>query len=112
MRSLLFNTLSAIEPTYLQGTLAGLEYPPTFFTFWNFDTKEEYYDNKPRKRIYAYWVYCYSDDEEKLTSALRSAIEALRSKGFIVQGETDAASDERTHTGRMVTVYFIESLEV
>lgn len=112
MRTLLYNTLAAIKPTYLQGTLAGQDYPATFFTFWNFDSPESYYSNKPSKRVCAYWVYCYSNDPTELETALTSAVIALRSAGFIVQGVTDAQSDEPTHTGRMINVYSIETMEV
>lgn len=105
--------LAAIKPTFLQGTLAGQEYPAgTFFTFWNFDSSEEYYSNKPSKLIRSYWVYCYSEDPEELEINLNAAITALRSSGYIVEPATDAASDEPTYTGKMITVISMETLEV
>lgn len=105
--------LAAIKPAYLQGTLSGKEYPAgTFFTFWNFDSAEEYYSNAPSKLIRSYWVYCYSDNPEELEINLAAAIKALRAAGYIVQAATDAASDEPAYTGRMITVISIETLEV
>lgn len=110
MRTLLNNILESIKPCYLQGTLTGQEYPETFFTYWCFEAPEEYMDNKPYKALWGFWVYCYSNDRTTLETCLKDAIEMLREQGFIVQGRgEDAASDERTHTGQMVTVYYIES---
>lgn len=102
--------LEVIKPCYLQGTLAGKEYPETFFTYWCFEAPEEYMDNKPVKALWGFWVYCYSDDTETLNTSFDGAIEALRANGFIVQGRpTNAASDEKSHTGKMITVYYIET---
>lgn len=110
MKQLLVSELEKIKPCYLQGTVSGEVYPRTFFTFWNFDTPEDYADNKPVRCVWSYWVYCYSDDPDALDTALNSAIDNLRAAGFIVQGRgEDIASDRPTHTGRMITVYYIEN---
>ncbi len=67
-------------------------------------------DNRPYKAVWGFWVYCYSNDRQTLETCLKDAIEALRAQGFIIQGRgQDAASDERTHTGQMITVYYIEN---
>ena len=110
MRHVLFSILRKKHATYLQGTLPGEDYRPTFFTYWCFDAPEEYMDNKPVKALWGFWVYCYSNDPEVLETSLNEVIEALRDNGFIVQGRPiDLASDRPSHTGRMITVYYIET---
>lgn len=110
MRNSLHTVLENIKPSFLQGTLPGKNYPETFFTYWCFDAPEEYMDNKPIKALWGFWVYCYSNDPETLETSLNEAIEALRDNGFIVQGRgIDLASDRPSHTGRMITVYYIET---
>lgn len=110
MRSELTAILEKIKPCFLQGTLTGKTYPETFFTYWNFDAPESYIDNRPYKAVWGFWVYCYSDDPDTLETSLKEAVEALRAGGFIVQSRgIDVESDENTHTGKMITVYFIEN---
>ena len=110
MRNSLHAVLENIKPSFLQGTLPGEKYPETFFAYWCFDAPEEYMDNEPVKALWGFWVYCYSDDLKTLETSLNEAIDALRDNGFIVQGRPiDLASDRISHTGRMVTVYYIET---
>ena len=111
MRNSLHDVLNNISGTYLQGTLPGPNYPEgTFFTYWCFDAPEEYMDNRPVKAVWGFWVYCYSDVPWLLDEHLNEAIEELRDNGFIVQGRPiDVASDRPSHTGKMITVYYIET---
>ena len=67
-------------------------------------------DNIPIRAEWGFWVYCYAVDPRIPQAALDEAIEALRAAGFIIAGRgEDAASDRPTHTGRMITVYYIEN---
>ena len=110
MRSLLHSTLKNIYPAYSQGSLSPEEYQGTFFTYWNYERPEIFADNKPVGAHWGFWVYCYSDDPKTLDKALQDAVEALRAAGFIIENPgVDAASDKRSHIGRMITVKYIES---
>lgn len=110
MRSLLVDTLKKIYPTYPQGSLSPDEYPDHFFTYWNYEKPERYADNKPVGAVWGFWVYHYSSDSRTHEKALQDAMKALRAEGFIIENPgVDAASDKRSHTGRMMTVKYIES---
>lgn len=99
-------------PAYLQGSFTeDQKYPETFFTFWEFQAEDQYYDNVPVFRDHGYWVYCYSIDPDRMESLIREIEQSLREKGFIVEGGAiDAKSDEASHTGKMITVYVKEDL--
>ena len=99
-------------PVFLQGSLNEDEnYPPSFFTFWNFETPEDvHYDNKPARAVWGVWVYLYSDDPETVDTKLIEAAKALKADGWIIEGKgEDVVSDEPTHTGRMITCRIIEN---
>ena len=89
----------------LQGTI-GKKYPDHFFTFWNFQTPEKFYDNKPVSALWGFWVFFFSTDPEKVETVTNTIIDSLRAAGWVVEGRgEDALSDEPTHTGRRITVY-------
>lgn len=99
-------------PVFLQGSMnEGDNYPPSFFTFWNFDTPEDsHYNNAPSRAVWGFWVYFYSDDPGIVDQKLADAAALLRGAGWIVDGKgKDVASDEPTHTGRMIVCQFIEN---
>lgn len=99
-------------PVFLQGSLnEDDEYPPSFFTFWNFETPEDHhYDNKPVRAVWGFWVYFYSDDPAIVDTKLAEAGALLRENGWIIDGKgEDVASDEPTHTGCMLTCRYIEN---
>lgn len=94
-------------PAQLQGTLGqDEEYPESFYTFWNFETPEKYYDNKPTNAIWGFWIFFFSSDPALVESETSAVIARLRSAGWTVEGKgEDALSDVKTHTGRRLTVY-------
>ena len=82
-----------------------------FFTFWEFQAEDQYYDNVPAFRDHGYWVYCYSIDPDRIERLIWEIEQSLREKGFIVEGGAiDAKSDEASHSGKMITVYVKEDL--
>lgn len=94
-------------PARLQGSVGHSEkYPKSFWTFWNFETPEKYYDNQPVNATWGFWLFFFSDDPRTIDTEVNRAIKALRAAGWIVDGKgEDALSDEPTHTGRRLTVY-------
>lgn len=99
-------------PVFRQGSLNDDdEYPPSFFTFWNFETPEDsHYDNQSVRAVWGFWVYMYSDDPAIVDDKLIEAAKLLKKNGWIIDGKgEDVASDEPTHTGRMITCRFIEN---
>lgn len=98
-------------PVFLQGSLSQEEvYPDSFFTFWNFQGDESHYNNEASKCVWGFWVNFYSNDPTLVESEIRKARELLREGNFIIAGQpTDTKSDEITHTGTSLTVYYIEN---
>ena len=97
-------------PVYRQGTLAETEkYPDSFFTFWNNDSPDHsHYDNSEYGTEWFYDVNFYSNDPELTHSVLNNAIIALKKSHWIVPSKGyDVMSDEVTHTGRGVEVYYL-----
>lgn len=97
-------------PVFRQGTLAeDEEYPDSFFTFWNNGSPDHsHYDNSEYGTEWFYDVNFYSNDPEKTYSVLLEAIVKLKSEKWIITSKGyDVASDEPTHTGRGVEVYYL-----
>lgn len=88
------------------------EYPPSFFTFWNFDTPDEgFYDNEANRTVWFWQVYYYTNDPSTIYSAMDDFISKAKAAGFIVEGRgNDIPSDRPDYIGRMVTVKWIENL--
>lgn len=99
-------------PVYRQGSMSDdAVYPDTFFTFWNFDTPDHsYYDNSDYGTEWGFNIYVYSNDPEKTYSVLTAARTALKKAGWICRGKGfDVQSDEETHTGRGLEIYFLQT---
>ena len=113
MKEQLIELLSGFGyPVFLQGSMNDdEEYPPSFFTFWNFQTPEgAHYDHKATRAERGFWVYFYSEDPELVDVMLEKAVKLLKEKDWIADGKgEDVASDYETHTGRMVTCYYMET---
>lgn len=109
MRDELIQILEATGfPASMQGTIG--DYPESFYTFWNFETPEKYYDNNPVNAIWGFWIYFFSTDPALVESETSAVIARLRAAGWTVAGRgEDALSDEPTHTGRRLTIYKKES---
>lgn len=98
-------------PIFLQGTLQKEEeYPCSFFTFWNFQGDESYYNNESKKCVWGFWLYFYSNDPQLVETEMLKAKKLLKENNFIIAGRaTDTQSDEVTHTGTMLEIYYIEN---
>ena len=83
----------------------------SFFTFWNSDAPDHsYYDNRSYGTAWAFMVNFYSIDPELTYSVPEAARDLLKENGWIVPGRGyDVYSDEPTHTGRGITVYYLET---
>ncbi len=115
VKMLLINTLTnAFDlPVILQGSLSmNEEYPAAFFTFWNNSTNDDaFFDNTETETIWNFDLNYYSNDPASVNSVLLQAKQLLKSVGFIPDGSGhDVMSDEPTHTGRGMTLLFIEKV--
>ena len=112
MEDKLIEILESLKyPVYRQGSVSV--YPPAFFTFWNYDTPDHaYYDNNPYGTAWNFGVYFYAEDPSLTYSVVDAARTALRAAGWIVPSRVfDATSDEPTHTGRGLNVYYLETTQ-
>jgi len=115
VKMLLINTLTEEFnlPVILQGSLSvDDEYPAAFFTFWNnYSDDEAFFDNTETETIWNFDLNYYSNDPASVNSVLLEAKQLLKSVGFIPDGSGhDVISDEPTHTGRGMTLLFIEKV--
>lgn len=98
-------------PVYRQGSLGKDEpYPESFFTFWNTDSPEHsHYDNQNYGIAWAFRVCFYSTDPDLVYSKISAARVDLKIAGWIVPtAGYDVLSDEQTHTGRGIDVYYLD----
>ena len=115
VKMLLINTLTEEFnlPVILQGSLSAAdEYPAAFFTFWNnYTTDDAFFDNTESETIWNFDLNYYSNDPASVNSVLVQAKQLLKQVGFIPDGSGhDVLSDEPTHTGRGMTLLFIEKV--
>ena len=98
-------------PVIRQGSMSEDEaYPEEFFTFWNRDTDDHaHYDGDVYGYVWDFDINFYSTDPDRTYSVLDDAIKELKENGYIIDGRGhDVMSDEVTHTGRGVSVIFLE----
>ncbi|MDU6199677.1 MAG: hypothetical protein E6611_13165 [Intestinibacter bartlettii] len=111
MREKLINLLESFGyPVHLQGSLLSVDdYPDSFFTFWNFQNDGDlFYDNESHASDFGYWIYFYSSDPELIEDKINEVKSVLKKNKFIVQGPIDARSDIKSHTGKMLTIFYKE----
>ena len=113
MEDNLINILSKLGyPVYRQGSMSDDDiYPSTFLTFWNYDTPDHsHYDNSEYGYDWSFNIYVYSNNPELTYSVLAEARTKLKKAGWIVNGKGfDVQSDEATHTGRGLEIFFLET---
>lgn len=100
-------------PVILQGSMSDDEkYPDEFFTFFNNDSFDlSFYDNSENVTVWDFDLNFYSNNPEHVNSYLMDAKKELKKAGFIVDGAGhDVLSDEPTHTGRGITVLYVEKV--
>lgn len=115
VKALLIDTLTEEYhvPVILQGSLSQEEsYPDAFFTFWNNTSNDEaFFDNKETEVVWNFDLNFYGTDPAAVNTVLFEAKQLLRSVGFIPDGSGhDVMSDEPTHTGRGLTLLYIEKV--
>lgn len=99
-------------PVYRQGSMSDdTAYPDTFFTFWNNASPDHAsYDNDGYGTAWDYNIYVYSNDPELVYSVLMQARTALKNAGWVVPSKGyDVASDEATHTGRGLEIFYLDT---
>lgn len=115
VKGLLISTLESEfhYPVILQGSMSDdAEYPDSFFTFFNNETSDNlFFDNLENVVIWNFDLNIYSNDPETVNSALVTAKQVLKAQDFIIDGVGyDVLSDEPSHTGRGITVLYIEKV--
>ena len=100
-------------PIFRQGSLGEDEaYPDTFFTFWSgSDNEHSAYDNDTALAVSSFDVNCYSTSASIAYSLTAAARTALKAAGWQTPDRGhDVASDEVTHTGRGISVTYLQTL--
>ena len=113
MVDLLIKNLKKIgDPIFLKGSILAHEpYPDSFFTFWNNTTdSQSFYDNNESAIKWVYTIAFYSTNPITVNTVLLTAKQLLKKNGFIISGNGfDILSDEKTHTGRGLTVQYLQT---
>ena len=96
---------------YRQGSLSGVDYPDTFFTFWENNSPDHaHYDNQTYGTAYDYSVYVYSTDANLAYSLTEEARDLLKVNHWVVPSKGfDVASDDNTHIGRGLQAYYLKT---
>ena len=89
------------------------EYPQSFFTFWNPNTKGgAFYDDKSHKAEWHWNIYYYTNDPATLYSRMDEFRRVAEEVGFIVEGRGyDIVSDRPDYPGRTIRVIYIENYQ-
>lgn len=98
-------------PVKQHGSMLSNEtYPDHFFTIWNNDVPEgSHYNNKPHSYVWDFSLNFYSNDPEIVNKIMLEVRVLLTEHKFIVVGKAhDVASDEPTHTGVGINVFYVE----
>ena len=99
-------------PVFRQGSMSDEEvYPSTFLTFWNNNSPNHaHYNNNEYGTDWDFNIFVYSEDAALTYSVLLEARTALKEAGWITPSKGfDVASDEATHTGRGLEVFYLET---
>ena len=99
-------------PAYRQGSLTEDDaYPDSFFTFWNVDSSDHsHYDNDNYGSDWNFMVNFYSTDPALTYSVISDLRILLKQNKWIVPSKGyDVASDEASHTGRGLTIFYLET---
>lgn len=99
-------------PVFRQGSMSDEEeYPSTFLTFWNNNSPNHaHYNNNEYGTAWDFNIFVYSEDPSKTYSVLLEARNALKEAGWITPSKGfDVDSDEATHTGRGLEVFYLET---
>ena len=111
MKEKLIGTLGAFGyPVILEGTLSPKDYPPTFFTFWNFTSSNRSFDDFDAVTEWGYNVRFYSTSPTLVEKSKRDILKALKNAGFIPDGcgSDFVYNTETSHLGWSVDVYILE----
>jgi len=99
-------------PVYRQGSMsADAAYPETFMTFWNNNSPNHaHYDNNEFGTVWDFNIFVYSSDPAVVYSLLAEVRAVLKQNHWITPSKGfDVASDEPTHIGRALNIYFLET---
>ena len=110
----LFNLFDEIGlPYFQQGSLSIDDYPPTFFTVFNYDTPyDSFYDNGEHRYIELVQVCLYTTDAESVYTIMDDFIRRAKGKGFVVSGMAhDVMTDKDNYYGRLCNIKIIHRLE-
>lgn len=100
-------------PIFLQGSLnKNSAYPSSFFTYWNDSTEDNaHYDNDAIAFNWQFTIYYYTQNENaaQMDGVFLQIRNLFKQNGWIMTGVGyDVPSDEPTHVGRAIDVYYIQ----
>lgn len=85
---------------FKQGSLLpSKSYPNSFWTFYNIDSEELYYDDEAYAVLKQFTICFYTNNPSILQDTVSKMRKKLKENDFIVSAETDINSDEPNHTG-------------
>ena len=99
-------------PVYQQGTAPAV-LPDTFVTVWEDDSSNILHgDNKPVQCRHEWTLIFYTKDKNKIFSGLQTVINALKKRGYLIDGQGhDTSGAWEGYDARAVDVIKIEELE-
>ena len=97
-------------PYFRQGSMSNVEYPKSFFTFWNIDTPFiKFRDNDSKNYVEYIQVGFYTTDPNLIYSQMNDFINRAKQKGFILEGKAkDTNADQDNYFGRLVYLRIIK----
>lgn len=85
---------------YRQGSLLpNNAYPSNFWTFYNIDSEELYFDDEAYAVLKHFTICFYTNDPSILQNTVSQMRKKLKENDFLVSAETDVDADSTTHTG-------------
>lgn len=85
---------------FRQGSLLpNQSYPNNFWTFYNIDSEELYYNNEAYAVIKHFSICFYTNNPSILQKTITTMRNKLKENNFMVSAETDIDSDEPSHIG-------------
>ena len=96
-------------PIYRQGSVSPDEpYPTEFWTFWEPENIEQHYDNKAAYNIRCFSICFYSAFPETARNTVQDLRKKLKNMGIASTPPEDTASDEISHIGLAIDVFYKE----
>lgn len=85
---------------YKQGTMLDTNtYPDSFYTYYNIDSEELYYDDESYAIVRHFTICFYTNDIKILQKEVDSMRKILKNNRFIVSADEDISPSDKSHYG-------------